>query len=219
MQCGGWWTFIAGTHCHILWIDEAWRAQNTTCNACPWVHQHFPLFILLQGCEPWMLPLLSLERNQKSQSVTDSAWHLNKYHLQIDCILRESGYLDLQRTGLIWNLTFRGKSFPVVCHPYVSFISGDTKGHNVGLCGHYKSCTAGVAQLCWAFECPAMVSGYSKARDYGHHKPHIINRLVCDKKFSKLKAMSQQYLVNNAFNNVWLGMHNDRGIFGACPGE
>ena len=31
-------------------------------------------------------------------------------------------------------------------------------------------------------------------------------------------AMSQQYL-NNAFDNVRLGMHNDRGIFGVYPGE
>jgi len=30
--------------------------------------------------------------------------------------------------------------------------------------------------------------------------------------------MSQQYL-KNAFDNVRFGLHNDRGIFGACPGE
>ena len=63
-----------------------------------------------------------------------------------------------------------------------------------------------------------MVSGYSKARDYARRKPKIINKLVREKKFVELKAMSQQYL-NNAFNNVRLGVHNDRGIFGACPGE
>ena len=110
--------------------------------------------ILLQGCEPLNAPTAGtgysrplLERNQKAQSVTDPAWRLNEYNMQIDCILRESGYLDLQRTGLKWNLKFRGKSFHVVLHHFVSFIIGDTEGHN-SLCGQYKSCTAGVAQLC-----------------------------------------------------------------------
>ena len=131
--------------------------------------------------------------------------------MQIDCILRKSGHLYLQRTGLKWNLPFRGKSFPIVLHPFIPFIIGDTECHDA-LCGHYKSCTSGVAQLCQACECPTMVCGCSKARDYAHCKPKIIN------KQEKLKAMSQQNL-NNAFNNVQLGMHNDRGIFGACPGE
>ena len=63
-----------------------------------------------------------------------------------------------------------------------------------------------------------MVSGYSKAHDYARRKSHIINKLVCEKKFPGLKAMSQQYL-NYAFDNVRLGMHTDCGIFGACPGE
>jgi hypothetical protein len=30
--------------------------------------------------------------------------------------------------------------------------------------------------------------------------------------------MSQNYL-SNGFNKVCFGLHNDRGIFGACPGE
>ena len=114
--------------------------------------------ILLRGCEPLNAPTAGtgyrrppLKRNQKSQSVMDAAWHLNEYHMQIDCILRESGYLDLQRTGLKLNLTFRGKSFPgVLLPPFVPFIIGDTEGHN-SLCGHYKSRTAGVAQLCRAW--------------------------------------------------------------------
>ena len=180
--------------------------------------------ILLRDCEPLNVPTpgtgiswAPLDRNYQSQSVTDAAWRLNEYHMQIDCILCESGYLDLQRTGLKWNLSFRGKSFPVALHPFIPFIIGDTEGHDA-LCGHYKSRTSGVAQLCRACECPTMISGYSKARDYAHRNPKIINMLVREKKCPELKAMSQQYL-NNAFDNVRLGMHNDCGIFGACPGE
>lgn len=86
--------------------------------------------------------------------------------MQIDCILHESGYTDLQRTGLKWNLHYRGKTFPVVLHPYIPFILGDTEVHD-SLCGHYLSRrTGGVAQLCRASECPTMLSGHSKSRDY-----------------------------------------------------
>lgn len=158
-----------------------------------------------------------LPRNYATKDVSDAAWRLNEYHMQIDCILRESGYLDLQRTGLKWNLSFRGKSFPVVLHPYIPFIIGDTEGHD-GLCGHFKSRTAGVAQLCRTCECPTLLSGYSKARNFPHRKPRIINKLVREQNIPALKAMSQQYL-KNAFDNVRFGLHNDRGIFGACPGE
>ena len=158
-----------------------------------------------------------LPRGCATKDVSDAAWRLNEYHMQIDCILRESGFLDLQQTGLKWNLNFRGKSFPAVLHPYIPFIIGDTEGHD-GLCGHFKSRTAGVAQLCRACECPTLLSGYSKARNFPHRKPHIINKLVRDQNTSALKAMSQQYL-KNAFDNVRFGLHNDRGIFGACPGE
>ena len=181
--------------------------------------------IQMRGDEPLNAPIpgtgLSrspLVRDSRScEWVTDPAWRLNEYHMQIDCILRESGYLDLQRTGLKWNLSFRGKSFPVVLHPFIPFIIGDTDGHDA-LCGHYKSRTSGVAQLCRACECPTMLCGYSKGRNFPRRKPRIINKLVREKKFPELRAMSQQYL-NNAFDNVRLGMHNDRGIFGACPGE
>ena len=182
--------------------------------------------ILLRGCEPLNAPTAGtgysrppFERNQKSQSVTDAAWRLNKYHMQIVCKLSESGYLDLQCTGLKWNRTFRGKFFPVVLNPFVPFIIGDTPEGHDGLCGQYKSCTtAGVVQLCRACKCPTMVSGYSKARGYARRKPHSINKRIREKRFPELNAMSQLYL-NNAFDNVRFGMHNDCGIFGACPGE
>lgn len=45
--------------------------------------------------------------------VSEACYRLNKYHLQIDFILRESGYLDLQESGLKWDLHYGGKSFPV----------------------------------------------------------------------------------------------------------
>ncbi len=63
---------------------------------------------------------------------------------------------------------------------------------------------------------PNLVIWILKGPQFPHHKPHIINKLVRDQNISAPKAMSQQYL-KKAFNTVQFGLHNDRGIFGACP--
>jgi hypothetical protein len=158
-----------------------------------------------------------LHSNYNARDVSAAAWRLNEYHMQIDFILHESGYIGLQRSSLKWNLQFRGKTYPVVLHPFIPFIIGDIEGHD-SLCGHFKSRTDNVAKLCQACEYPTMLCGYSKSCDFALRKPRIINKLVRDQDIPALKAMSQQYL-KNAFDNVRFGLHNDRGIFGACPGE
>jgi len=152
--------------------------------------------------------------------VSDAAWHLNEYHLQIEFILRESGFLALQEEGLPWQLQYRGQLLDVVLRLYIPFIVGDTEGHDQ-LCGHYKSRTAGVKQLCRFCECPTMMSSNSKSRDYRKRTPAIMNRIIrkgTDRCLDDLKDMSQQYL-KNAFDNVRFGLHNTRGVFGACPAE
>ena len=61
-------------------------------------------------------------------------------------------------------------------------------------------------------------SGYSKARSYAKRTPYTVNQMVANRDFALLKANSQQFLIN-AFDSVRFGAHNNRGIFGACPGE
>ena len=122
----------------------------------------------------------------------------------------------MQEKGFKWKLHYGGKIFPVVMHPFVPFIVGDTEGHD-RLCGHYTARFSAIKQLCRVCECPTLLSGYSKAK-FPHRKPKIINRLVRSGDLEGLKDMSQNYL-SNGFNQVRFGQHNDRGIFGACPGE
>ena len=45
-----------------------------------------------------------------------------------------------------------------------------------------------------------------------------INALVCEGSTDQLPLLSQNYLWNG-FADVQFGLHNQRGIFGACPGE
>jgi hypothetical protein len=96
------------------------------------------------------------------KGVSTAAYSLNEYHLQIRCILEKSGFLALQEHGFNWKLQYRGQTIPVVFHPYVPFIIGDTEGHDRS-CGHYTSRGKGVNQLCRACECPAECSGSSKS--------------------------------------------------------
>ncbi|KAI2491070.1 hypothetical protein MHU86_23514 [Fragilaria crotonensis] len=72
---------------------------------------------------------------------------LNETHMQIQFILEESGFLQLQKYGFRWNLQYNGTMHPVVFHPYVPFIIGDTEGHD-RLCGHYTARFSQIKQLC-----------------------------------------------------------------------
>ena len=133
--------------------------------------------------------------------------------MQVKFILERSGFLALQEHGFKWRIKYHGKTFQTVLHPYVPFIIGDTEGHDT-LCGHYKSRTSSVSQLCRICECPAEKSGWSKGHSYTKQTPPAIHRgnLV------GLKLKSQHYQLN-AFDLVCFGQHDKRGIFGACPGE
>jgi hypothetical protein len=157
------------------------------------------------------------EHLPKLNGVSAAAYSLNEYHLQLRCILEKSGFLSLQDRGFTWKLEYRGQLIPVVFHPYVPFIIGDTEGHD-RLCGHYTSRGKGVLQLCRVCECPAELSGDSKARDHRKRTPVVVNRMVRHRRLDSLSSSSQQYL-KNAFDDIRFGFHNRRGIFGACPGE
>ena len=129
-----------------------------------------------------------------------AAYMLNETHIQIRYILEESGFLDFQKNGFKWKLNYGRKVYDVVLYPYVSFIDGDTEGHD-RLCGHYTARFAKISkQLCRACECPTYMSGYSKA-NYPKQKPHHIRKLVGEKDVKSLQLQSQNYL-KNGFDGV-----------------
>jgi len=132
------------------------------------------------------------EHLPKLNGVSAAAYSLNEYHLQLRCILEKSGFLSLQDRGFTWKLEYRGQLIPVVFHPYVPFIIGDTEGHD-RLCGHYTSRGKGVLQLCRVCECPAELSGDSKARDHRKRTPVVVNRMVRHRRLDSLSSSSQQY--------------------------
>jgi hypothetical protein len=66
---------------------------------------------------------------RRIKNVTWPTYLLNELHIQIQFILEESGFLRLQRKGFQKILPYNTKIYPVVFHPYVPFIIGDTEGH------------------------------------------------------------------------------------------
>ena len=168
---------------------------------------------------PTGLPKGTVVLDAPLRRMNDLTWPtylLNETHMQIQFILKESGFLRLQSNGFKWNLHYNDRIHPVVFHPYVPFIIGDTEGHD-RLCGHYTARFSGVKQLCRVCECPTNFSGYSKAK-FAHRLPKDINKLVACGNLEGLKSLSQNYL-KNGFDMVRFGFHNKRGVFGACPGE
>ena len=124
-------------------------------------------------------------------------------------ILEESGFLRLQNSDFKWNLHCNNTIHKVVFRPYVPFMVGDTEGHD-RLCGHYSARFMEVKQLCQIRECPSYLTGFSL--------PKKVDSLVQRGLTGKLQSLSQDYL-KNGFEGVRFGMHNKRGIFGACLGE
>jgi hypothetical protein len=153
---------------------------------------------------------------QNQPTCNDATWKCQEYHMQIEYILRMSGFIELQERGFKWNIKYRGEVYPAVLYPFVPFIIGDTEGHDQ-LCGHYKSRTKS-RQLCRTCEVPTHKTGWSKARRYPKRKPGKIKHLVTRRDFTKLQDMSQRMLISG-FDDLRFGLHSDCGIFGACPGE
>ena len=150
-----------------------------------------------------------------------AAAKLNDYHAQIEFILRESGYLQLQDQGFNWNLHFRGREYPVTFRTYVPFIVGDTEGHD-RLCGHYTARFDTIQQLCRICKCPTELSHYSKGK-FRKRYPKEMQALLAANDDAGHRAFSQSFLYRNGFDGVRFGYRPsakpDRGIFGATPGE
>ena len=155
--------------------------------------------------------------NLDKSVMTDSAISMNDYHAQIEFILKASGFLHIQKHGLACDIHHKGTVYrDTLLRLYVPFVIGDTEGHDY-LCARYGSRSHGVAQICRACNCPTLSSGDENIKSR-YKKFTEVDGYVKNKQLANLHAMSQHYVLN-AFRLVRFGCHNNRGIFGACPGE
>jgi len=127
------------------------------------------------------------------------------------------GFVEIQQTGFVWDLMYRGKLFPAVKFvPYVHFIKADTEEAD-RLVGKYTSRTQGVKHLCRYCCCPTSKTNQPRAMHNRKTVPMIAD-LIRNKDETSLKEMSQ-HLIDNACYKLRFGAHNEDGVHGSCPVE
>ena len=156
--------------------------------------------------------------------LSDSCYKLQDYHAMMIFLLKESGFLELQRRGFKWKLKYRGKVYDVVFRMYMPFIIADSECHD-RLCGIFTMRSGSTKYICRICETPFSYLAWSKAGhpgNFGYRLPSKAKRLMnrgTKEDMQELRNWSMQYLPNNVFNHLRVGSHNNRGGHGACPPE
>ena len=119
--------------------------------------------------------------------------------------------------GMVVDIKFKGvlyKNCELVF--FVPFVKCDGDEGDK-LCLHYRSRSAGIKQLCRYCECPNHETDNPLARFSYRTEPQL-KSLLDNNRWVQLQQLSQVG-VPNAFHGVRFGLHNERGIHGACPSE
>jgi hypothetical protein len=137
------------------------------------------------------------------------------YHAILSVLLQS--VFALIAEGMIVDIYYKNKLYKdcelVFFVPFVK-CDGD-EGDK--LCCSYRSRTKGVKQLCRYCQCPTASTDDPNA-DYPMKTEPMMLRLLATNNAAKLKELSQ-IGIKNAFHGLRFGLHNNRGIHGACPWE
>ena len=118
--------------------------------------------------------------------------------------------------GMAIDLNFKGQLYrdkELVF--FIPYIKADTQEADM-LCGHYTNRTK-AEQICRYCTCPTQRT--NKILDeHPYRTENQIKRAVERNDAQQLKAWSQ-HPIDNAFHGLRFGLHNKRGIHGACPME
>jgi hypothetical protein len=135
------------------------------------------------------------------------------YHTILGVLLESLKKLIVD--GMVVNIKYKGKLYKdcelVFFVPFVK-CDGD-EGDK--LCLHYRSRNSNVQQLCRYCDCPTNETDNPLVK-FKYKEEEKLKKLYERKQWDKLKEMSQNP-VENAFHGLRFGMHNRRGIHGACP--
>jgi hypothetical protein len=137
------------------------------------------------------------------------------YHAILSVLLES--LFELIDEGMVVDIFFKGKLYKdcelVFFVPFVK-CDGD-EGDK--LCCSYRSRGAHVQQLCRYCQCPNAETDNPNA-DYPYKTEPMLRKLFEQNNVQKLKELSQ-ICIKNAFHGLRFGLHNKRGIHGACPWE
>ena len=158
------------------------------------------------------------DQDENEQDIDDERDAVDKaadYHAILSVLLRS--LKDLISDGMVVDINYKGKIFKdcelVFFVPFVK-CDGD-EGDKLSL--SYRSRGAYVQQLCRYCQCPTQDTDNPLA-DYPYKTEPMLRRLFEDNNAERLKNLSQ-ICAENAFHGLRFGLHNNRGIHGACPWE
>ena len=137
------------------------------------------------------------------------------YHAIIAVILES--LFALVKEGMVFDIHYKGqlhKNCELVF--FIPFVKCDGDEGDK-LCGHYRSRTKGVKQLCRYCTCPNGQTDDPQA-NFSFKTEPMLNKLFEQNNAERLADLSQ-ILMKNAFHGLRFGLHNDRGIHGATPWE
>lgn len=137
------------------------------------------------------------------------------YHAILSVLLES--VKELISDGMSVDINYKGKLYKdcelVFFIPFVK-CDGDEADK---LCCSFRSRGQNVQQLCRYCMCPTEETDNPRA-NYRFKTEPMMKKLYEQKEVEKLRKMSQS-CVPNAFHGLRFGLHNDRGVHGACPFE
>ena len=155
------------------------------------------------------------EEEGENAAVEDDADKSADYH-EILSVLLDS-LKELIEEGMMVDIFYNGKLHRncelVFFVPFVK-CNGD-EGDK--LCGSYRSRGVNVKQLCRYCQCPNAETD-NEGGMWPYKTEPMLKKLFENGNVEKLKDLSQIAL-KNAFHGLQFGLHNNRGIHGACPWE
>ena len=157
------------------------------------------------------------EVEESDEMLADSEEKAQDFHTMIHAILEASGFLDLQRTNMIFDLVYKGRCYRdselvfVVC-----FVKCDTEEGDL-LSGKFTARLSNVKHGCRYCHCPTLDLDNPLAK-YRPKTQAEISKLVENGNLERLTAISQQN-IHNAWHKVRFHQANEQGIHGATPSE
>ena len=137
------------------------------------------------------------------------------YHAILSVIMES--VKELIEDGMVVDLYYKGKLYKnCELFFFIPFVKCDGDEADK-LCCAYRSRGDKVKQLCRYCQCPTDKTDDPKAK-YPFKTEPMMKRLYEKGEVEKLRKMSQN-CVPNAFHGLRFGLHNDRGVHGACPFE
>ena len=137
------------------------------------------------------------------------------YHAILSVLLET--LQDILKAGMVVDLHFKGQVYKncelVFFIPYIK-CDGD-EGDK--LCLSYRSRGARISQLCRYCQCPNADTDNPEAKWPYKTEPLLKNYYEAEM-LDKLRQLSQ-ISAENAFHGLRFGLHNNRGVHGACPFE